>query len=297
LRDFDGVVTAFNTNTASGTIIDPAQLSVFSGAAVAGSPEFWAEGDIMVTVAETLHTFKMVNLAQDPPIVTTFADPSVEPDPIRENETTQLALDLDTRQMVAQITDFLVLYDLDNPGASPQVWNHAHEKSGNGRAIVRLANLNDGTAQQLERNPGAGDEFDLQAGVFAYFVNEQDSDFGTNGTSRVVAGQIGAAGPEFTIVPPSPNPLGDDPADGNRGYGCSVAITPNGEWVFLAGCGWTVFDAEYFQYSRNGSDFELLPDELGEDFYQFGLKGAEVDASDEVVAFLSAETVAYIVLP
>jgi hypothetical protein len=322
-RNFDGRVGAFNGETETSTTFEEFELALSSGAAVPGFPEFEGEGEFVVTLADPTKvadglTVKLINLSGETPAVVSFLDPPVLPTVGRESERRQVAIDSESRQFLVQVTDFLLLYDFDAPDVNPQVLDlsasggvsniqkvHldqgrviylAQEQTDDGRRLARLADFNDGTSIQLAQNPSRTEWLDLESGVFGYFVELSDADLGTNNTARSVFGTIESAGPEFDILNEAREPIGSDPDDGIVGFGCNVAITPDGRFRFISGCG-TVAIAEYLQVS-DGGEFEVIEDQLNTDPLRLGTLASKVSASNTLVAFEMGDgTLGYIELP
>lgn len=322
VRTIDGEVGIFNGETEQLTMFDETVLSTFSGAAPPGVNEFWGDGDYFVTLADPNRVadgmaVKVIDLNSGTPVLTSFPNTGITPSPSRENEVSQMALDAPSRQFVVQTTDFIALYSLDDPTGAPQVFDLSNaggvtnatrihldngyviyqtfEKTGNGRDVTRILDTNAGTTTQLSENPSRNRPLDIENGVFGYFAHVTDADVSTNDTARAVFGVIGANGPEVTQLNDARTPIGDDPEDGIIAYGCTLAITPDARYRFIAGCG-NVGLAEYLQVSTGGA-FEVLADQLDADPLDLGLPASEVEASNTLAAFLVNGSMVYIRLP
>lgn len=317
MKNSDGDAFIFDADTEELTQFDRADLNI-SGA-TAGQAKFWAAGDYIATLTNPGEVadgaaIKVIDLSSGAPELISFTNPIVDVDPARENEVWQLAIDADAKQVVAQVADNLVLYDIDNPSAEPQVLDLAdvggisnrtqiwlddgfviyHDRDGtnNRKEITRLANFNDGTTTQLSSNPSASEDLILVNGVFAYFLNTSDDDTITNQQVRSVFGTVD--GPTITFESGTDDVIGEERDDGLLGYGQTVAITPNGDFWFIAGDG-SVAVAEYLQVSTGGS-FATLSDPQGLD--ENGTQAARVHTSATYCAFrLSDDTLGYIDLP
>lgn len=322
MRNFDGEVFLFDGNTEQLTSVPEADLALFSGAAPPGFPEFWADGDYIVTVADGNRVadglrIKMIDVGADPPTITSFVDPPVEPVQFRENEKWHMAIDTANRQFVALVTDFVVIYDMDDPTAQPAVIDtsavggvsnrdqthlddgfliyHAHELSGNNRELTYMLDLEMSITTLIDENPSRPRPMDLESGIFGYFAHVSDADVSTNDTARSVFGTVASGAPEMTQLNDARTALGADPEDGIVGYGCTIAITPDGRYRFVAGCG-NVGVAEYL-FISTGGPLEVLADQLDLDFLGLGTPASCVDASNTLAVFRTSQSVAYIELP
>lgn len=322
VRDFDGAVFLFDGNTEQLTSVPEADLALFSGAAAPGLPEFWTDGDYIVTVADANRVadgspIKMLDVGASPPTITSFVVPPIEPVQFRENERWHMAIDAANRQFVALVTDFVVIYDMDDPSAAPAVIDtsgvggvsnrdhthlddgfliyHAHELSGNNRELTYVLNLDTSVTTLIDANPSRPRPMDLESGIFGYFAHESDADVSTNDTARSVFGTVDSGSPVITQPNDARTALGADPEDGILGYGCTIAITPDARYRFVAGCG-NVSVAEYL-FISTGGEMEVLADQLGLDFLGLGTPASCVDASNTLAVFRTSQSVAYIELP
>lgn len=322
VRTLDGNVGLFDGATETLTMFDETELALFSGAAAPGVPEFWGDGNSFITIADPnrvadARSIKMIEFVNGAPVITSFLEPTVEPVFGREGERWQVAVDATARQFVVQVTDFLLLYNMDDPAGEPGVFElsgtggvtntqsmhlddgnliyQTNERSGNGRDMTRIANFGAGNTILLSENPSQSRPMDLESGIFGYFAFVTDADNNTNATARSIFGTIGANGPEITTFHAERTAIGDDPDDGIIGFGCSLAITPDGRFRFIAGCG-TVAVAEYLQVS-DGGEFTVFPDQFDLDFAGLGMPASRVDASNTLAVFQTADdSVAYIEL-
>lgn len=322
VRTFEGRIALFNGDTEQLTMFDETVLSRSSGAAVPTFPEFWGDADYFVTLADPTKvsdgmSVKLIDVTSGSPVVTSFPDTGITPTVTRENEVPQMAIDAANRQFVVQDTDFVAVYDMDDPTAAPTIIDlsadggvtnarqihidggfmiyHTQEKSGNGREITRMVNLSDGSTMQLSENPARPRPLDLESGVFGYFAHVSDADVSTNDTARAVFGVLNSGTPQVNLLNDARTPIGADPGDGIVGYGCSLAITPNGQFRVIAGCG-SVGTAEYLQIS-NGGDFVVIADQLDNDPLDMGMPASNVYATDSLIVFQTNGGVAYISLP
>jgi len=322
VRNFDGEVFLFDGNTEQLTSIPEADLALFSGAAAPGLPEFWADGDYIITVADANRVadgspIKLIDLSTNPPTITSFVDPPIEPVQFRENERWHMAIDAANRQFVALVTDFVVIYDMDEPSATPAVTDasgvdgvsnrdqthlddgflisHAHELSGNNRELTYMLHLDTSVTTLIDANPSRPRPMDLESGIFGYFAHESDADVSTNDTARSVFGTVASGNPVITQRNDARTALGADPEDGILGYGCTIAITPDARYRFVAGCG-NVSVAEYL-FISTGGPLEVLADQLDLDFLGLGTPASCVDASNTLAVFRTSQSVAYIELP
>lgn len=321
MRDIDGTVKLFNTGTEALTTLPPEAFSVIGGAGSLNKLDFFADGNLVGAVMDTGKTtdgamFKVLDFSADSPTVLILQNPP--PGGPREDIRGQVAVDAEAMQMVAQVGDQFVLYDLTDPGAAPQVFDMADqggiangfqiylddgyvmyqefEFTPNNRIVTSVADLRTGTSMELDDNPSAQEDFVLVNGLFGYFVFNTDDDNITNGQTRTVWGRINdAGGTETTFVSGTDDLIGEDRSDGLLGYGTSMTITPDGRFRFIAGGG-TIGTAEYIQVST-GEGFTTFPD-APDGFDPFGrLPGSEVHTSNSVCAFrVPGGTVAYIIL-
>lgn len=321
MRDFDGTVKVFDTASETLTTMPVEEFSVLGGNGTLSRLDFFADGNLVGAAMDTGKTtdgamFKILDLSTVPPTVLSFQNPP-EGGP-REDIRGQVSVDAGAMQMVGQVGDQFVLYDISDPSVPPQVIDVADqggiangfqiylddghvmhqefEFSPNNRIVTSVTNLATGISTELDNNPSAQEEFVLAGGLFGYFVFNTDEDIITNGQTRSVWGQIIAGGtPESTFVSGTDDLIGEDRTDGLLGYGTSMTITPDGRFRFIAGGG-TIGTAEYIQVSTGGA-FTTFPDAPGGDDPFGRLPGSEVHASNSVCAFRTpGGVVAYIVL-
>jgi hypothetical protein len=322
VRNFDGDVSVFDSDAESLSTFAEAELALAAGAAAPNFPEFFTDGALAVTFADPTKVtdgqpVKLIDLATSPPTVLSFPDPPVTPVANRTSEIWQAAVDADAERFVVQVTDFIIVYNANDPNAEPQVWDltaiggvtvqqeirldgdwliyQAHEQSGNGRWLTRLLNITNGVSLLISENPSRPRPLALQGSSFGYFAHVSDDDVSTNDTARSVFGSIQGDAANVTQLNDARTPLGSDPDDGILAYGCSVAITPDARFRFVAGCG-TVAIAEYL-YASNGGAFRVIPDQADLDPAGLGTPASNVVASDTLVAFRTSAQMAYIAIP
>lgn len=321
-REFDGSVYFYDTATDTLVTVPTNTLALASGSALLD--EFWSDGDYAVTLADATKVsdglpIKLIDCTTNPPTITSFTQTPPTPTGSRSGERPQCAVDAENREFIVQVVDSLYLYSFDDPTGAPQVFDlsgeggisnsisvfledrfvlyHDNEGVSDGRDVTRLADLSGGLVYNLAQNPSAPEDVFLRDGFFGYFVEQTDADINTNTQYRSVFGQIGANGPEFTLISTTDKAIkNNDPDQGLFGYGQTVAITSNGKYRFIAGDGTAANIAEYLQVSVNGGAFKTLEDP--EDNDDAGIFGSNVVATDEACAFTTLDQrLALILLP
>lgn len=320
VRDLDGNISLFDGDAETLMSFDNSLLNTIGGAAPPGYRDFSADGDyfvVIMTIGTEGSRVRVVDLTSGTPVVVTFPETGITPVVTRENEKWQTAIDADAGQFVVQVTDFVAVYDLNDFTAAPTIidlsgeggitnafeihlddgWMiyQTFEKAGNGRDLTRMVNVNTGESVLLSENPSQPLRTALDGGRFGYFAFVTDADNGTNFTARTVIGEVTDAGPEVTTLSNTGNAIGDDLDDGIIGFGCSVSITPDGRYTFIAGCGTTAI-AEYLQVSTGG-EFVVIADQHDQDFSGLGQPGSTPHASDTLMVFQTSSVIGYIELP
>lgn len=196
------------------------------------------------------------------------------------------------------------LFDIKNPNSPPKVVN-VKKYNGVGMAQMRfddgkvlfqtaesykramLLDVASGNITELSR---AQHDMALKGGTYVYFA-ARDSKDSSSITGRAAVGKVGAQ-PKFTV---GATPIGGSKNNGLVGFGASVAITPDGKQIFIAGME-TAGRTERLQIYRRGK-FALQRDAS----YRPGfMQASDVVASSRIVAFKTGKdnttTLAYIKL-
>jgi hypothetical protein len=226
---------------------------------------------------------KLLDVSGTTPVVTPLQNPSVN--------IAQVAISNQDRVVIAHGGDQFFIYDINDPNAAPRAIDLANQGGilgpfvyGSGHILyvakdsllnIRLLNVNTAVATALVLNPGNRDlTLALRGGRYAYFLERNAYDT----VSSVYRAAVGTP----TTTPFEGGIAGDDPRDNVdpwAGYGGDIAITPNGNWVFISGDEALDATAEYIQVSTAGTAFKAFAD--GKSF----LSGSDVEATDRLVAF------------
>lgn len=324
-RDFDGNVMLHNTASGTSMNVPETELSHFSGAA--GTMEFWADEDFIVTVADHNrvtdgHKIKFIDFGAATPVITSFTQ-DIPDQSGSSQEIVLCAIDADNMEVLVLQTDVFYRYDMSNPTAAPQtldvsadggatnaqqVWYdngkviyHSRDMSGDGLRMAMLADLDTNTVTPLDANPAAPADVHLLGGIFGYFAQETDDDIITNQVARSVWGTVNSAGDiAYTEKHEADVLIADTREDGLIGYGLTLAITKDGRYRFLAGGG-TPSVAEFLQISKNGGAFVSVPASFSEHagVNSDGVLASEIVTSNRLCAFrtLTDSQLAYILLP
>ncbi len=298
-------LTVYDTETAVATAIDPNTVLLSSLPAHEDqeitSPVV-ASGNLALTlnrkdeVADG-HPLKLIDLSGAEPVVTSLIDPPTG--------IAQIAIDSDEQVGIAFGVDHFYVYDLTDPSADPrdidltgllgilgpfvydagQILYVVSDTEQN----IRLLDIATATVTSLDLNPGNRDlALALRAGTFAYFLKRVPND--TYATIYRAAVGTSAGAVEGGTAGDDP----DDNADPWFGYGSDVAITPNGQRIFISGNEAVDTTTDFLQVSTGGA-FQVFS--AGSSF----LNATDVEASATLVAFKTGSdeetTLAYIVLP
>ncbi len=246
---------------------------------------------------------KFIDAAQNPPTVTSFGtNPTASAFNVE-----QCAIDATSKKVVAVVDDTFYVYDMDNPNAAPtqivspngindtyQIAMHNNwilAIDNQGYPLAFLVNLNTNTIVNLTDAEaifaGAiGDE------VFAFWADATAED-SSGGGQRAAVGTI--PGPGSTKAALDQYIDGSTTNNGSVGFGQSMCITPNSDYMFLSD--------GYLQFSLGNASFVVPPDPNGEDAY--GTPAWDVHCTNYTVAFKTASDrglntttkVGYIILP
>lgn len=245
---------------------------------------------------------KFIDAGANPPTVTSFdMNPATGCFNID-----QVAVDAQTRTVVAVSDDTFYIYDVDNPAAVP-VQIAAPNGVGafqirmRGNYIIAIDNQSFGEAFLVDiaagsimtpADAGAARQVAIGDAVFAFFA-DQDLDDRDGGGNRAAVGAM--PGTTFAKPPTDQFIDGSTANNGLVGYGASMSVTPSGNYVFLSD--------GYFQYSTGDVSFTVPADPDAGDPY--GCPAWDVDSSADTVGFkcgadrtqTTNTTVGYIVLP
>lgn len=298
IRDrYSGSLYVFDTETQTAKAMPFASINM---GGIAG-PNYWTvDGHLVATInASTTSAdgagkrIKVVDISDvNDFTITPFNLPgTVEPDAID--------LDADNDQMVVRAGDYLYVYTISSPSTLPSRFNLA-EASGAGDSTVLIRDglvtffddndyfsilrVSDSSVGSPSRNPArASRGAAMNGNRWAYFVTQTDDDGSTiDQYNRAVVG----TGDTLTSVldPPGTYVNGSSEADGRIGFGATVAITPSGKYVFVAGETAVSVDVDERLYvSVDGAAFQMVADS---DDSLNAIRATGVAASDNMVAFL-----------
>ena len=322
LRNLEGEVFVFNVETTTLTAINPDEFAVDGGIAT-DAPDFRADGDYVAAVMNRERTtddllIKLLKLdGSGPEIINTLQNPPGTSDPLNTVEA-QIALDENRQFLAAQVNDHIHFYtnffsnlapvSLDFTafgGVSNQkpMWLEdanlmylGREQSTEGNRVIYMARLNLGVTSPAPVSPASFDDFEMNGGQFGYFGVQSDSDRLLNRQARSVFGRIIGNGPSVDSDAINNMPVGDDRDDGALGFGQTLALSPNGEYRFLAGAG-AEDPADLLQISKNVT-WDVFNDPRATDESDPYLRATDVSASDSVCAFVTGtdRIVGYIML-
>ena len=317
VRDrYSGSLYVFDTESQSAQAMPSASINM---GGIAG-PNYWAvDGHLVATINASTTTadgagkrVKVVNISDMSAFtITAFNLPgTTEPDAID--------IDADNDRMVVRTGDYLNIYTVSSPSTLPTRLNLASiSGAGSSSVLIRdgligffddnsyfsIVKIADSTVGSPSRNPArASRGAAMNGNRWAYFVTQTSDDGSTiDQYNRAVVG----TGETLTSVldPPGTNVNGTSTSDGRIGFGATLAITPSGKYVFVAGETAVSVDVDERLYvSVDGAAFQMVADSADS---LNAMRAAGVAASDNMVAFLipaslsgssSAVTVAYATL-
>ncbi|HOW74200.1 MAG TPA: hypothetical protein PKY77_26655 [Phycisphaerae bacterium] len=298
IRDrYSGSLYVFDTETQTAKAMPFASINM---GGIAG-PNYWTvDGNLVATVNASTTTadgagkrIKVVNISDmNDFTITAYNLPgTADPDAID--------LDADNDQMVVRAGDYLYVYTISAPLTLATRFNLA-EVSGAGDSTVLIRDglitlfddndyfsilrISDSSVGSPSRNPArASRGAAMNGNRWAYFVTQTDDDGSTiDQYNRAVVG----TGDTLTSVldPAGTCVNGSDTSDGRIGFGATLAITPSGKYVFVAGETTVSVDVdERLFVSVDGADFQMVADP---DDSLNAIRAAGVAASDNMVAFL-----------
>jgi hypothetical protein len=298
VRDrYSGSLYVYNTETQTVKAMPAASINM---GGIAG-PNYWAvDGNLVATINASTTTadgagkrIKVVDISNINAFTITPYNLSgmAEPDAID--------IDADNDRMVVRAGDTLYVYTLSTPAVLPERLNLSG-MSGAGDSSVWIRNglitffddndyfsilrLSDSTVGSPARNPARASRGSaMNGGRWAYFVTQTADDGSTiDQYNRAIIG----AGEDLTNVidPPGTYVNGSNSSNGRVGYGATLAITPNGRYVFVAGETAVGVDTdERLCVSVDGSAFLMVADATDS---LNAMRATGVAASDNMVAFL-----------
>ncbi|MCG8405568.1 MAG: hypothetical protein MI923_10265 [Phycisphaerales bacterium] len=230
---------------------------------------------------------KVVDVSNAVPNVVSFdVNPAAAPE--------QVAVDASNPHVAAVANDIIYVYDINDPTAAPQQFDLSGNDGINNDTQIQFKNgiifykdnstfgnaklldTSDGSIVTLDENPSA-QTLGLNGGTYAYFLDRDNGDsFGTVNRSGV--GDVPNAA--STIAGDDRVTDGTD-NNGFVGWAQTVAITPDGDMVFMAGSE-SIGQQEWLMLS-NGGSFNVLPDP--DDATADGLKASDVSTSANTVGF------------
>lgn len=266
-----------------------------------------ADGDYCVvmcdqnTVADG-KIVKVIDASTNPPTLIAF-----DTNPATSHfNVDQVDVDAAMRQAVAVANDTFFIYDLDAPNDAP-VQVVAPNGVGDvqveiaGDFILAIDNQAPGEAFLVDilgeaivtlNNPEAAWDVALCNDLFAFFADADAADSAAGG-QRAAVGDM--PGPDSAKAALDQFIDGSTANNGLLGFGGSISVTPDGQYVFLSD--------GYLQYSEGDATFIIVADPDGTDAY--GTPAWDVDCSENLVAFktaadqasMASTRVGYIVLP
>ncbi len=311
LRNVEGEVFVFNAETATLTPLDPQEFAVAGGAAT-GLPDFRADGDFVAAVMDREQTtdgflYKLMSLVNPTPqFIPLTQNPPGTSDPFTPFDT-QVAIDGFQGLLAAQVDDNIYFYNFSFPDLEPAAFDFstfggvsiqkpiwldnlslmylARDTSPEGERMVYFARMNVGSTSPAPVSPAAFNDFFLNNGQFGYFAAQSDSDRLLNQQTRSVFGLVLGATPTVTSDAVTNTSIGEIRDDGVFGFGQTLAISPNGEYRFIAGAG-AEDDADLLQVSKDVF-WEVFNDPRATDEDDALLKARDVTASDDACAFIT----------
>jgi len=322
LRNVDGDVFVFNADTDSLIPINPDAFSV-AGGAPTDQADFVADAGFVAAVMDLDRTtddamFKVITLANDLPNIIALPNnppPLVSAEALTNSEV-QLAIDGAVAQLAVQVDDTIYLYNIAFPQFEPVAFDFsafngvsnekpmwldsallmylAADQSPEGDRLIHVANLSTSITSPVPVGPVGLEDFVLVNGQFGHFAVQSNSDRLANGQVRSVFGRVIFSGPIVDSDAVNNALVTDDRDEGVLGFGQTLAITPDGEFRFLAGAD-PADQADLLQISK-GVGWDLFTDPRSAD--GAFLQAANVHASDTVCAFQTGDerTVGFILL-
>ncbi len=300
VRDrYSGSLYVYDTETQTSRAMRPSSINM---GGIAG-PNHWAvDGNLVATInASTTTTdgagkrIKVVDISDMSNFDITYYNliGIAEPDAID--------IDADNDQMVVRTGDVLNVYTLSTPLANPTRLNLSTDGgSGAGDSSVWIRDglitlfddddyfgilrLSDSMIGFPSRNPARASRGSaMNGGRWAYFVTQTDDDGSTIAQyNRAVIGTDDNL--DVAVDPTGTYVNGSNESDGRVGFGATLAITPNGRYVFVAGeTGVGVDTDERLFVSVDGGDFQIVADSSDS---LNAMQATGVAASDNMVAFL-----------
>ncbi|HNO77573.1 MAG TPA: hypothetical protein PKN33_05880 [Phycisphaerae bacterium] len=322
VRNLEGEVFVFNAETETLTAINPEEFAVSTGLA-SDRPDFRADGDLVAAVMNRDLTtddslYKVLSLnGPTPQIVALTQNPPDATDQLNALDS-QVAVDGANFQVAAQVNDTIYVYNLALNNAAPIAFDFSEfggvsnekpmwldgiglmylgkELSETGDRIIFVARLGIGITSPVPVSPSTLDDFALINGQFGYFAKQSDSDRLLNRQTRSVFGRFIGQMPTVDSDAINNATIGDIRDEGVYGFGQNLAISPNGEYRFLAGGG-SEDSADLLQISKDVT-WDVFNDPRAADEDDPLLHATDVTTSDNVCAFITGtdRIVGYILL-
>jgi hypothetical protein len=298
------VATAAITRTFDSTDIDLSRIPVSQD----DTGNIQADGNYCVVICDSTavtdgKTLKVIDVSGASPSLVVFT----QNPPGSSLQVEQVAVDGDTKKVIAVVSDSFYVYDITTPTAAP---TQIAVPNGIGDVQIQtdggyilavddqateeafLVNLSTESLVSLTNAQAATSDLDIGGTTFAFFANADASD-SIGGHMRAAVGTV--PGPGFTKAALGSSIDGSTNNNGTVGFASSTCVTPDGSLVFLSG--W------YLQYSAAGATFTVPTDAGGTDPY--ATPAWDVDCSSNTVGFKTATdrsdtqdtTVGYIILP
>lgn len=288
-------VTVFNASTGTPTTIDVSDIRLKNIPSNAAAPgHIMADGAYCAVLCDEDETgdgniLKVIDTSGGAPNVISFTR---NPSNFSENWQ-QVAVNAAAQSVAAVVDGKVYLFNIAQPDSDPILFETGEFGVGNtqiafdGRYVIyhdgatqpnaQVLDTNTGIIRTLTNNPAAGPVAGNN-GAFGYFVNMTSADsIGSHMRSGVGA----FPGPGATLAVPNQFIDGATTNNGALGFGQTIAVSPNGQYWFLAGQG-SVDSGEYLQVN-DGSGWKLFADPTDD----YGCAGTDVSVSNNTIAFKS----------
>jgi hypothetical protein len=318
VRDrYSGALYVFDTDTEQVTDIPYDSINMGG----IGGPNVWeADGNLVATVNSWVTTengaHKIVKVV-DVSDITALSITPFDVDPVGEPDA--IDVDAEAGRVVVRAEGVFYVYDVNTPSAPPDEFARPSPEGGVGWATVirvwgiyvaffddemnfTLLNVTNGEFTSPARNPSRDSRgLTVEAGRFACFL-EQTEDDGSD-IAQINRAIFGDADDVTNLMDPVGVFInGTNDVDGRVGFGATVAVSPDGRYVFVAGeTAVGVDEQERLYISIDGENFQIAADA---DDSLNALRAAGVAASNNLVAFLipagdstSAVSIGYATLP
>lgn len=295
LVDANFQVTVFNTALGTATTIDVGDIRLKNIPSSAAAPgHIMADGAYCAAICEESATsdgniLKVIDTSGATPTVISFTN---NPSDFAESWE-QVAVNDATQSVVAVIEDKFYIFDISQPDSEPVLFESGVFGVGNtqiaydGRYVIyqddvspsnaQVLDTNTGIVQTLTSNPSSG-PVAANNGSFGYFVNITSAD---SIGSHMRSGIGMFPNPMAMLATVNQYIDGATTNNGALGFGQTIAVSPNGQYWFLAGQG-SVDSGEYLQVN-DGTGWKLFADPTN----NYGCPATDVSVSNNTIAFKS----------